>query len=99
MSNIHKNLANSTFNESFSVNLMRLGGLFDFMKESHDVWKRGEDAWLQGVEGVKLVVDTFSFHTLVKHATTGPVVHLVMLQYEILNEENISSFDFTPLDD
>ena len=43
MSNIHKNLANSTFNESFSVNLMRLGG-FDFMKESHDVWKRGEDA-------------------------------------------------------
>ena len=45
------------------------------------------------------MVDTFSFHTLVKHATTGPVVHLVMLQYEILNEENISSFDFTPLDD
>ena len=44
MSNIHKNLANSTFNKSFSVNLMRLGGLFDFMKESHDVWKRGEDA-------------------------------------------------------
>ena len=46
------------------------------------------------------MVDTFSFHTLlVKQATTGPVVHLVMLQYEILNEENISCFDFTPLDD
>ena len=45
------------------------------------------------------MVDTFSFHTLVKHATTGPVAHLVMLQYEILNEENISCFDFTPLDD
>ena len=41
----------------------------------------------------------FILYSLVKQATTGPVVHLVMLQYEILNEENISCFDFTPLDD
>ena len=41
----------------------------------------------------------FISYSLVKQATTGPVVHLVMLQYEILNEENISCFDFTPLDD